>query len=75
MQLNFTFFKTTEGFQKLQRIFVFVILYFQTISFKLREHFNKRNIGADFSGHDVKSLKAKIVRFKTRGTLPLTNHF
>ena len=36
----------------------------------MQEHFNNRNSGADVSGHDVKSLKAKIIRFKTRGTLP-----
>ena len=31
----------------------------------MREHFNNRNIGADVSGHDVKSLKAKRIRYKT----------
>ena len=34
----------------------------ETISFKLREHFNNRNSGADVSSHDVKSLKAKRIR-------------
>ena len=42
---------------------------FQTILFKLRENFNNRNIGADVSGHDVKKLKAKRIRFKTRRKL------
>ena len=47
----------------------FVILYFQKISFKLREHFNNRNSGADVSGHNVEPLKAKIIHFKNQGTL------
>ena len=50
--------------------YLFVILYFQTISFKLRKLFNNRNSGADVSGHDIKSYKAKRISFKTRGTLP-----
>ena len=48
----------------------FVILYFQNISFKLREHFNNQNSEADVSDHGVKSLKAKRIRFKTQETLP-----
>ena len=44
--------------------------YFQTLSFKLWEHFNNLNSGEDFLGHDFKSLKAKRIRFKTRGTFP-----
>ena len=36
----------------------------------MQEHFNNRNSGADVSGHDVKSLKAKRIHFKIRGTLP-----
>ena len=36
----------------------------------MQEHFNNRKSGADVSGHDVKSLKAKRICFKTRRTLP-----
>ena len=59
----------------------FVILYFQTIAFKFREHFNNRNSGADVSGHDVKSLKQKESalnleeHFKRWVLFLLTNHF
>ena len=35
----------------------------------MREHFNNQKNGADVSGHDVESLKAKIIRFKTWGTI------
>ena len=35
----------------------------------MREHFNNRNFRADVSGHDVKPMKAKRIRFKTRGKL------
>ena len=70
MQLIFICTETTEGLQKPSRIFCFVILYFQTISFKLQEHFNNRNSGIEVSSHDDKSLKAKRIRFKTRETLP-----
>ena len=34
------------------------------------EHFNNRISGADVSGHDVESLKAKGIHFKTGGILP-----
>ena len=36
----------------------------------MREHLNNRSSGADVSGHDVNLLIAKIIHFKTRGTLP-----
>ena len=48
----------------------FVILYIQTKSFKLQEHFKNRNSGTDVLGHDHESLKAKRIRFETGGTLP-----
>ena len=35
----------------------------------MREHFNNQKNGADVSGHDVESLKAKRIRFETQGTI------
>ena len=37
---------------------------------KLQEYFNNRHGGADAAGHDVESLKAKRIRFDSRGTFP-----
>ena len=81
MQFSFTYIETTEGPQKTATHICFVKLYFQTISFKLREHFNNRNSEADVSGHDVKSLKAKESALKLEEHFQnwvlflLTNHF
>ena len=44
---------------KNRNAYCFVVLYFQTISFNLRENFDNWNSGADVPGHDVQSLKAK----------------
>ena len=54
---------------KNRNAYLFCKIYFQTISFKLQEYFNNQNSGADVSGHDVKSSKAKRIRFKIRGTV------
>ena len=76
VQLGCTCNETTGGLRKPQCILCNVVFSNGSLKpCKLRDHFNNQNGGADVSGHDVKSLKAKIVCFKTRGTLPLTNHF
>ena len=59
----------------------FVMLNFQTISFKLQEHFYNRNSGADVSGHDVNHWKQKESALKLEENFQslvlflLTNHF
>ena len=35
----------------------------------MQQHFNNQHGGADFSGHDVKSLIAKTIRFELQGIL------
>ena len=71
MKFGFTCFETTEGLQKPQCIFCNVVFSNANLKpSKLREHFNNRHGGADVSGHDVESLKAKRMRFDSRGTLP-----
>ena len=35
----------------------------------MRKHFNNRHGGADVWSHDVELLKAKTIRFESRGTL------
>ena len=38
--------------------------------YKLQEHFNNRHGGAGVTGHDVKSLKGKRIRFDFQRTVP-----
>ena len=71
VKFGFTCTETTEGLQKPQCIFCNVVFSNANLKpSKLREHFNNRHGGADVSGHDVESLKAKRIRFESRGTLP-----
>ena len=66
VQFGFTCTETTEGLQKPQCIFCNVVFSNANLKpSKLREHFNNRHGGADVSGHDVESLKAKRIRFES----------
>ena len=44
-------------------------LHYDILLTTLEEHFNNRPGDANVSRNDVESLKAKMIRFETRGTL------
>ena len=68
VQFGFTCTETTEGLQKAQCMFCNIVL-LNGNQKPLRELFNSRHSGADVSGHDVELMKAKKIRFESRGTL------
>ena len=82
MHFGFTCTEKTEGLQKPQCMFCNIVFSNANLKpSKLREHFNSRRGGADVSGHDVESLKAKgsplnhEENFQNWILYLLTNHF
>ena len=65
VQFGFTCFKTSKGLQTPHCMFCNTV--FSKANMKLSElqdHFKNRHSEANVSGHDVKPLKAKTIRFE-----------
>ena len=71
MQFGFTFTETTEGLQIPHCMFCNAV--FSNANLKpseLQHLFNNRHGEANDLSHEIESLKAKRIRFESRGTLP-----
>ena len=70
VQFSFNCTETTKGLQKPQCMFYNIVFSKASLKpSKLQKHLNNLHGGADVLGRGVESLKAKRIRFESRGTL------
>ena len=71
VKFGFTCTETTEGLQIPHCMFCNTVFSNANLKpFELQDHFKNQHGEANVSGHDLKSLKAKRIRFELQRTFP-----